>query len=379
MRIDLPTEDGARVGYEMRGVPLPHTPMPPKPARVVYAAAHVVADPFADSDPASGAIDWAATLAFRRHLAGLGLGIAEAMDTAQRGMGLGWPGALELISQTLREVPEAQVFNGIGTDHVSKPDGLDAVARAYLEQLDAVQTLGGRVIVMASRALAAVATGPEAYLAVYRRVLAAADRPVILHWLGEMFDPQLAGYWGHADLDAATDTVIALIEERADKIDGIKISLLDKAREVAIRRRLPAGVRMYTGDDFNYPALIAGDDHGHSDALLGVFDPLAPLAAQAIGQLSRGDVAGFHATLDPTLPLARLMFCAPTQHYKSGVVFLAWLNGFQDHFVMLGGAQAARPLPYYTGLFRAADRLGLFRDPEKARDRMTRLLALYGF
>lgn len=381
MRIALPDTQGRLHDHVLTGTPIAAGRLGPGAARVVYAAAHVVADPFAAGDPASGgAIDWEATLAFRRHLDGLGLGIAEAMDTAQRGMGLDWPAALELIRQTRTELPGARVANGCGTDHLDPGAArtIEDVTRAYLDQIEAVQALDGRIILMASRALARVARGPQDYIAVYDRVLAACDRPVILHWLGEMFDPALAGYWGAPDFDGALETALEVIERNAARIDGIKISLLDKDKEILMRRRLPAGVRMYTGDDFNYPELIAGDDQGHSDALLGIFDPLAAAAAHAVGRLGAGDRAGFHATLDPTVPLARLIFGAPTRHYKTGVVFLAWLNGFQDHFIMLGGAQALRPLPYFAELFRLADGCGLLRDPDLAVQRMRRLLALYG-
>ncbi|MBA8822549.1 hypothetical protein FHW00_004916 [Ochrobactrum sp. P6BSIII] len=317
---------------------------------------------------------------FRHYLAGLGLGIAEAMDTAQRGMGLDWPGALELIRRTREELPDALVANGCGTDHLdpSKVTSLDAVRRAYLEQVEAVQKIGGRIILMASRALARVASGPDDYIKIYSEVLSACDNPVILHWLGDMFDPQLAGYWGASSFEPAMQTALTIIENNSQKIDGIKISLLDKQKEIQMRRLLPAGVKMFTGDDFNYPELIEGDSEGFSHALLGIFDPLAPAAAYAVEQLTNGDKAGFRATLDPTVPLARLIFRAPTQYYKTGVVFIAWLNGFQDHFVMLNGAQAMRPLPYFVELFRLADQCGLLRHPERAADRMKKLLALYG-
>ncbi len=380
MRVMLPDATGRMMGYEITGKPLPEVPLGPNPARVVYAAAHVVADPFSDRDPSGqAAIDWRQTMAFRHYLAGLGLGIAEAMDTAQRGMGLDWPGALELIRRTKAELPQAQVANGCGTDHL--PPGtytLDQVRRAYLEQVEAIQKLGGRIILMASRALVQAARGPEDYIRVYGDVLSACDQPVILHWLGEMFDPALAGYWGADDFAGAMAAALAVIGQNGAKVDGIKISLLDAAKEVRMRRLLPVGIKMYTGDDFNYPELIAGDSGGFSHALLGIFDPLAPAAALAVGRLTAGDAAGFRDVLDPTVPLARLIFRAPTQHYKTGVVFLAWLNGHQDHFIMLNGAQATRPLPYFTGIFRLADGCGLLRDPELAAGRMRQLLALYG-
>lgn len=381
MKITLPDTDGRRSDYHLTGTPIAAATLGKNPARVVYSAAHVVADPFTANDPSGRAtVDWGKTMEFRRYLAGLGLGIAEAMDTAQRGMGLDWPGALELIRRTREELPDALVANGCGTDHLDPATvtSLDEVRRAYLEQAEAIQKLGGRLILMASRALVRVAKGPEDYIRVYSDVLKTCDEPVILHWLGEMFDPQLGGYWGNADFDPAMRTALAVIEENAAKVDGIKISLLDKEKEIVMRRRLPAGVKMYTGDDFNYPELIEGDAQGFSHALLGIFDPLAPAAAYAVERLGAGDASGFRATLDPTVPLARLIFRAPTQYYKTGVVFLAWLNGFQDHFIMLNGAQAMRPLPYFTEVFRLADRCGLLRDPALAVQRMKTLLALYG-
>ena len=381
MKIALPDSAGQLVDYDLQGTPVEAAPLGADSSRIVFSAAHVVADPFAEAEPSGrAALDWEATMAFRRHLAGLGLGIAEAMDTAQRGMGLDWPGALELIRRTKAELPDALVFNGCGTEQLLAEDaaGLDDVRRAYLEQVEAIQKLGGRLVLMASRALAKVATSPEDYVRVYGDVLAACDAPVILHWLGEMFDPALAGYWGSDDFDQTVETALRVIGENVAKVDGIKISLLDKDKEIAMRRRLPEGVKMYTGDDFNYPELIAGDDQGFSHALLGVFDPLAVSAAKAVGQLNAGDRAGFRATLDPTVPLARLIFRAPTQYYKTGVVFLAWLNGHQDHFVMLGGAQSMRPLPYFVDCFRMADANGLLADPEMAVARMKRLLGLYG-
>ncbi|MCA3513940.1 MAG: dihydrodipicolinate synthase family protein [Rhodobacter sp.] len=381
MKIALPDASGRRTDYTLTGTPISAGRLGRDASRVVFSAAHVVADPFTANDPSGRAtLDWAKTMAFRHYLAGLGLGIAEAMDTAQRGMGLDWSGALELIRRTREDLPDALVANGCGTDHLDPADarGIDDVIRAYLEQIEAIQKLDARIILMASRALVRVAKGPADYVQVYDRVLAACDRPVILHWLGEMFDPALAGYWGSPRFGDALETALEVIHRNAARVDGIKISLLDKDKEILMRRRLPSGVKMYTGDDFNYPELIAGDDQGYSHALLGIFDPLAPAAAHAVGLLGQGDVAGFRATLDPTVPLARLIFRAPTQYYKTGVVFLAWLNGFQDHFIMPGGAQAMRPLPYFTEAFRLADGCGLLRDPGLAVHRMKTLLALYG-
>ncbi|GBQ80888.1 hypothetical protein AA13595_0462 [Gluconacetobacter johannae DSM 13595] len=381
MKIALPDETGRKSEYRLAGKPMAQACLPADPARIVYSAAHVVADPFSAAAPSGqAAIDWEKTMEFRRYLAGMGLGIAEAMDTAQRGMGLDWPRSLDLIRRTRSELPDALVANGCGTDHLDlcQVSTVDDVIRGYMLQAEAIQALGGRLILMASRALARVARGPDDYRRVYRQVLSNSDQPVILHWLGEMFDPALEGYWGSQDFDAALETVLSIIEESRDRVDGIKISLLDKDKEIRLRRRLPAGVRMYTGDDFNYPELIEGDAQGFSHALLGIFDPIAVAAVTAVRQLGEGDAAGFRATLDPTVPLARLIFRAPTQYYKTGVVFLAWLNGFQDHFIMLNGAQSMRPLPDFVDIFRLADGCGLLRDPDLAVKRMKTLLALYG-
>lgn len=380
MKISLPDHTGRMAHYTLVGSPIALASLGSDPARVIYSAAHVVADPFTANDPSGRAsVDWGKTMEFRRHLAGLGLGIAEAMDTAQRGMGLDWAGALELMRRTKAELPDALVANGCGTDHLPPGDHtLDQVKAAYLHQVEAIQSLGGRIILMASRALVRAAKGPQDYIHIYSDVLDACDHPVILHWLGDMFDPALAGYWGATDFEQALETALAVINANVAKVDGIKISLLDKDKEIQMRRRLPAGVKMYTGDDFNYPELIEGDEQGFSHALLGIFDPLAPAAAYAVTKLGEGDAKSFRATLDPTVPLARLIFRPPTQFYKTGVVFLAWLNGFQDHFVMLNGAQSMRPLPYFTEVFRLADGCGLLRDPDLAVQRMKTLLGVYG-
>lgn len=381
MRIAIPNETGRTEAYQLAAKPLPAGDYSRSFNRRVFSAAHVVADPFADANPGNAAaVDWEATLAFRRHLHGLGLGIAEAMDTAQRGMGLEWKGALELVRRTKSELPDALVYSGAGTDHLDPKDvhSLDDVDRAYASQIEAIQATGSDVILMASRALTAAAKSPQDYVAAYGKALALCDRPVILHWLGDMFDPALAGYWGGKDFEQAMQTCLEIISLNESKVDGIKISLLDKEKEIRMRRLLPLSVKMYTGDDFNYPELIAGDDVGSSHALLGIFDPLAGAAAFAMSQLASGDKEGFHRTLDPTVPLARTIFRSPTQYYKTGVVFVAWLNGFQDHFVMLNGHQAMRPLPYFSGVFRLADQCGILRDPDLAVHRFKQLLAVYG-
>ena len=357
--------------------------LPPFP-RVALAAAHVVADPLPDQDPwLDVKVDWDRTVAFRKHLWSLGLGVAEAMDTAQRGMGLDWTGAQELIRRSLeamKDHPGAVMASGAGTDHLTPgPDvTVDDVIRAYEEQCAAVEAMGGRIILMASRALAKAAKSPADYERVYARILSQVKQPVIIHWLGEMFDPALEGYWGNHDHMAAMETALAVIQAHADKVDGVKISLLDDTKEIAMRRRLPRGVRMYTGDDFNYAELIAGDDHGHSDALLGIFDPIAPAVGGALAALSRNDLSTFHDILAPTVPLSRHIFRAPTRFYKTGVVFMAWLNGHQDHFVMVGGQQSTRSIRHFSELFRLADKAGLLRDPDMAVARMRNLLALHG-
>jgi hypothetical protein len=364
----------------------PPSPFPAQAAggfpRIAYAAAHVVADPLADLPPwQRAAVDWDATLAFRRHLWGLGFKIAEAMDTSQRGMGLDWPTAHELIRRSVAEsrtIAGADLACGVGTDQLAPGAGLDEVRAAYTEQLEAVEAAGGRAILMASRALAAAARSADDYLEVYGGLIRQAAEPVILHWLGDMFDPGLAGYWGSRDLDAATETVLTLIAEHRPRIDGIKISLLDERREVELRRRLPPGVKMFTGDDFNYARLIEGDGAYHSHALLGIFDPIAPAAAAALTALGSGDTATFRSALEPTVPLSRKIFESPTQYYKAGVVFLAWLNGHQEHFAMVGGMQSARSALHYADVFRLADQAKLLRNPELAATRMTNLMALHG-
>ncbi|MEU6161992.1 dihydrodipicolinate synthase family protein [Streptomyces sp. NPDC047130] len=383
MTILLPRAGGGTVPHIPRSAPADLAAGgAPLVSRTVLAAAHVVADPYADTTPdGPAAVDWDATLAFRRHLWSHGLGVAEAMDTAQRGMGLDWAGARELIRRSAAEAKAVggHVACGVGTDQLTVPGAtLGEVRAAYEEQLAVVEEAGAQAVLMASRALAAAAKGPEDYLEVYESLLRQASEPVILHWLGPMFDPALEGYWGADDLDAATEAFLAVVASHPDKVDGVKVSLLDAGREVALRRRLPDGVRCYTGDDFHYPELIAGDERGFSHALLGVFDPLGPLAARAVRGLDTGDTAGFREILDPTVELARHLFAAPTRFYKTGVVFLAWLAGHQDHFAMVGGLQSARSLPHLARAYELADTVGLFPDPALAEARMRNLLAVYG-
>ncbi|MFH8620509.1 dihydrodipicolinate synthase family protein [Streptomyces vietnamensis] len=381
MTIRLPSPDGTTRAYTPRAEPLALSAAGPPTSRTVFSAAHVVADPYADTTPDSpAAVDWDATLAFRRHLWSHGLGVAEAMDTAQRGMGLDWAGAAELIRRSAAEAHGVggRIACGVGTDQITGPATLPEIRAAYEEQLAVVEESGAQAILMASRALAAAARGPEDHLDLYGHLLRQASEPVILHWLGPMFDPALDGYWGSSDLDTATETFLDVIAAHPDKVDGIKVSLLDARREVELRRRLPEGVRCYTGDDFHYPELIAGDEQGFSHALLGIFDPLGPLAAEAVRTLDTGDVDGFRKTLDPTVPLSRHLFQPPTRFYKTGVVFLAWLAGHQDHFAMVGGLQSARSLPHLARAYELADGLGLFPDPARAESRMRSLLTVYG-
>lgn len=380
MSIELPDESGSTRRYVPRTEAVAMATDLPLRSRVVYSAAHVVADPLRTSADAPAVVDWDATLAFRRHLWAHGLGVAEAMDTAQRGMGLDWAGAAELIRRSAAEARSVggRIACGVGTDQLTGPATLAEVTAAYEEQLALVEASGAQAVLMASRALAAAAEGPEDYLRVYGHLLRQASEPVVLHWLGPMFDPALEGYWGSGDLDAATETFLEVIAAHPDKVDGVKISLLDAQREVELRRRLPGGVRCYTGDDFNYPELIAGDEQGFSHALLGIFDPLAPLASAAVSVLDTGDTNGFRRILDPTVELSRHLFCAPTRFYKTGVVLLAWLAGHQQHFTMVGGLQSARSLPHLARAYELADRVGLFPDPALAEDRMRRLLTLQG-
>ena len=383
LTIKLPAAGGRLEEYSVRE---PHQfARPTRPfTRRALGAAHVVADPWSSKDPwVEAAIDWDATIAYRRHLWSWGLGLAESMDTAQRGMGLDWGNSLELVRRTLdaaKDFPGIPIASGAGTDHLPLAANLTIaqVIAAYEEQCSAIEKLGSRIILMASRALVTAARSPDDYGAVYDRVLSQVKEPVIIHWLGEMFDPALEGYWGHRDHLRAMDVCLDVLKRNAAKVDGIKVSLLDKDKEIAMRRRLPKGVRMYTGDDFNFAELIEGDEQGHSDALLGIFDSIAPAASAALSALAANDHASYHEILAPTVPLSRHIFAAPTRFYKTGVVFMAWLNGHQNHFVMVGGQQSARNVLHFAELFRLADAAGLLSDPGLACARMRQLLAVQG-
>jgi hypothetical protein len=379
--VKLVRADGSTYSYTPSHEPLVPVQQAGFETRVAFAAAHVVVDPLRTAEPLTDAvIDWEATLAYREYLWSLGFGVAEAMDTAQRGMGLDWALALELIkrSTAAAQARGALVASGAGTDHLpaGKAFTLREVTDAYMEQCEAIEAVGGRIILMASRALASVARHADDYAAVYASVLKQVREPVILHWLGPMFDPALEGYWGGVDISVAMENCLGVIRAHQEKIDGIKISLLDAELEVSMRRQLPSGVRMYTGDDFNYDRLILGDGEGHSDALLGIFDAIAPAASLALSALDGGDTAGYRRLLAPTVPLSRHIFASPTRHYKTGVVFLAYLNGFQSHFRMVCGLESARSIAHLCELFVLADEAGVLRDSELAVRRMRSFLLL---
>ncbi|MES2393587.1 MAG: dihydrodipicolinate synthase family protein [Acidobacteriota bacterium] len=381
--LKLVRPDGNLFAYTASHTPLEAPTRAGFASRIAFAAAHVVLDPLRTLDPLTHpVIDWDATLAYRDHLWSLGFAVAEAMDTAQRGMGLDWPLALELIQRSTAAAAarNAIVFSGAGTDHLAPttPHTLEAVAAAYLHQCSAIEQANGRIILMASRALAATARHADDYAAVYSTVLSQLKQPAILHWLGPMFDPALEGYWGSNSLPEAMQNCLAVIQSHHEKIDGIKISLLDADLEIQMRRQLPSSVRMYTGDDFNYDALIQGDSQGHSDALLGIFDSIAPAASLALTALDNNDLSTYHQLLAPTVPLSRHIFAAPTRHYKTGVVFLAYLNGFQSHFRMLAAAESSRSIPHLCELFTLADAAGLLRNPDLAAHRMRTFLELAG-
>ncbi|MDQ2665528.1 MAG: dihydrodipicolinate synthase family protein [Gemmatimonadota bacterium] len=381
--LNLPLLDGTIAPFTLRDAPVLTPPTAPFRSRIAYAAAHVVVDPRRDVDVfTEAAIDWDTTLAFRRHLWRYGFSVAEAMDTAQRGGGLSWTSAQELIRRALAEsrAEGGGIACGAGTDHLAAGPTvtLDDVARAYAEQVGFVEGQGGRVILMASRALAKAARSADDYRRVYGDILRQVTQPVILHWLGDMFDPSLAGYWGTSNLDEAMDVCLDVIRENSAKVDGIKISLLDARREMDMRRRLPAGVRMYTGDDFNFAELIEGNADEHSDALLGIFDGIAPVASAALQALDAADLPRYRALLEPTVPLSRHIFKRPTHAYKTGIVFLAYLNGHQSHFRMLGGAEGARTAVHLAELIRLADAAGLIEDADRAASRARIVFAAAG-
>jgi len=381
--VKLARPDGSTYNYTPAYEPLAPQQRAGFETRIAFAAAHVVVDPLRTAEPLTHpVVDWDATLAYREHLWSLGFGVAEAMDTAQRGTGLTWPLALELIkrSTATAKARGSLVASGAGTDHLplGKAHTLRDVTNAYLEQCEAIEAVDGRIILMASRALAAVARHADDYASVYASVLAQIRQPVILHWLGPMFDPALEGYWGGTAISAAMENCLSIIRTHKETIDGIKISLLDADLEVSMRRQLPPGVRMYTGDDFNYDHLILGDEYGHSDALLGIFDAIAPAASLALAALDAGDSSNYQQLLSPTVPLSRHIFASPTQHYKTGVVFLAFLNGFQSHFRMVRGMESARSTAHLCELFVLADQARVLLDPELAIQRMRSFLLLAG-
>jgi hypothetical protein len=381
--VRLPRRDGTVYEYAVKGEFLYADSGVPSRSRIPYAAVHVVADPLADTSPVSPAvIDWERTLAFRRHIWSYGLGVAEAMDTAQRGMGLDWTAAKELIKRSVAEAKAVggRIVCGAQTDQLEPASArsLRDVEVAYEEQCGFVEEQGGQVVVMASRELARIARGPDDYARVYGHVLSQLRQPALIHWLGDVFDPALAGYWGHADLDQAMEACLEIIVSHRDKVEGLKLSLLDQDREIAMRRRLPEGVHMFTGDDFDYPTTIAGDGERYSDALLGAFDLIAPAASAALIALDAGDREKFDTILKPTVPVSRHAFGAPTFYYKTGIVFIAYLNGHQDHFRMVGGLESGRSAVHLAELFVLADEAGLLRDAELAVDRVRHVMAVAG-
>jgi hypothetical protein len=379
--LDLPTADG--VERHRMGEPRPWLrSAAPARSRVAFAAAHVVADPRRENAPgAPAAVDWSATMRIRRELWSWGLGVAEAMDTAQRGMGLDWSAVQQLVRLSAAEAAACGglLVAGAATDHLpAGPASLDIVRAGYETQLEFLESLGVRPVLMASRQLAATAASVDDYRAVYDPLLSQVRSPVVVHWLGDMFDPALRGYWGSEDLDAALKTFVELVTDHADHIDGVKVSLLDEQREIQLRELLPGSVRVYTGDDYNYPRLILGDANGYSHALLGAFSAIAPAASAALQALDVGDDDRFLELLDSTVPLSRHLFGAPTQYYKTGIAFLAWLNGLQPGFTMVGGLHGARSVPHLVGAFRLADAAGLLADPGLAARRMSGFLAVTG-
>ena len=384
--LNLPTYKGTLEPFSITGEPLiaraPNVPL----TRTAFAAAHIISDPLRERSPwdTRPAVDWDATLNFRVQLWDQGLGLAEAMDTAQRGMGVDWLTAKELIERTMLAATahpmKPRIACGAGTDHIALADlrDADAIIAAYETQIEAIEKAGGQLILMASRSFTATNADEAIYRKVYRHLIDGARQPVILHWLGDMFDAALTGYWGSHDVARASNFVLELINENPSKVDGIKISLLDEAYEVAFRARLPENVRLYTGDDFNYASLIAGDGKNYSHALLGIFAAIAPAASQALEALANDDHATYHALLEPTVPLSREIFKTPTRFYKAGIAFLSWLNGTQNHFIMPAGFQSSREITHYAEIYRLAAAARLLAKPELAENRMRTLLAMHG-
>ena len=400
LEVSLPQAGGGLRRHELRAAREWSRPEAPIRARKAYAAAHVVPLVGADNTPgAPASLDWESTLAFRRELWSYGLGVADAMDTAQRGMGLDWTATRELITRVGAEakgVANARfgataglsvrdlVACGAGTDQLeleavpAGPAGVAMALEAYREQLAVVEDSGPKAIIMASRALARAATGPDDYLGVYSALLEEAREPVVLHWLGTRFDPALEGYWGSSDVASATRTFLELVHAHADQVDGVKVSLLDAEHEKALRAALPSGVRLYTGDDFNYPELIDGDGERHSDALLGIFAAIYPAASAALQAYDGGHGGEARTILDGTRDLGLHIFSAPTFYYKTGIAFMAWLNGHEPGFQMVGGLQSGRSVVHLARTFELADRAGLLRDPELAVRRMSAYLEVNG-
>ncbi|KQM17702.1 hypothetical protein ASF83_00890 [Plantibacter sp. Leaf171] len=380
--VRLLSAEGEVTSLDLREPVAASRPTAPLSSRTAYAAAHVVPKAWGENVPGAPAdLDWDATLAYRHHVWSFGLGVADAMDTAQRNMGLDTAATRELITRSAAEAGSVggALVVGVNTDHLAEEQvSLDAVADAYLEQLAFAEDTGAGTVLMASRHLARAAQGADDYRRVYDRVLSAAQSPVVLHWLGTAFDPSLAGYFGSTDVAAASDTLLRIMADNADHVAGVKMSLLDADAEIAVRRRLPSGTTMFTGDDFNYVDLIAGDEQGHSDALLGAFTAIAPAASAAIQALDAGDPAGYERILRPTEALSRQIFAAPTYYYKTGIAFLSWLNGHQPAFSMVGGLHAARSLPHLSEIVRLADAAGALEHPELAAERWTGLLRTAG-
>jgi hypothetical protein len=403
MIVQLPNLRGTPRPYRLRpaftAAPVPGTR--PCFSRLAYAAAHVVAKPAngaAAADPRSpDSVDWDATLRFRRHLWHLGFGIAEAMDTAQREI-LGWENAARLLDMTLadaRAEPGRGVIGGAGTDTLAtSTPTLRQVIDAYVAQAEFIHERGGRVILFPTHFLPRHFPAPGHYLEVYRAVTQEVSKPVFLHWLGDMFAPALRGYF-------PGDSFRRITQDNP-KVLGVKLSLLDQRLEEAIRRRIaPQGQVVLTGDDFNFPALIrggkgAGDGRGfqsrafhfegrgfpvgdYSHGLLGIFDGIARVASRALICLAQGDAREYDRLMAPTVPLSRHIFKAPTQHYKAGLVFLAYLNGHQSHFHLLADAEQRRDMAHYVELFKLANAAGVLDDPESAYERFQPVLRNAGF